>query len=119
MTLDPRSELRDVKGIDDAQKELIRVFMQGAIYCWVKNRRGEPFAVRDLVGGENTDWNGTPLQVLFEKHINMGKDSDASFKAAAKDIGWIVKSLLADDNRTFLAGKAGLVNSYDWVRDGL
>ena len=115
MSLSPSSEIRDVYGIDDIEKALIKAFMQGAVYSWIKNRKDEPFAVRDLVGGENLDWNGTPLQVLYDKHVSSGKDNDAAFEAAAKDLGWLVKALLDDDKRTFLIDKEGLVNSYRWV----
>ena len=101
MTLNPQSELRDVYGISDADKALIKAFMQGAVYCWVKNRQGDWFAVRDLMGGMNADWNGTPLQVLFEKHIDVGKDEDQAFTAAGIDLGWLVKTILDEDSRTF------------------
>lgn len=115
MALIPESELRDVHGVTDEQKELIKAFMQGAVYCWVKNRRDEPFAVRDLMGGENFEWDGTPLYVLYEKHITAGKDSEAAIDSAAIDLGWLVKTVLANDKRHFTAGKAGMVNSYRWV----
>lgn len=115
MALNPSSEIRDVHGISDAEKDSIKAFMQGAVYCWVKNRKDEEFAVRDLVGGENYDWNRTPLQVLYEKHIDAGKNHDSSVEAAAKDLGWLVKAVLHEDKRTFEAGKTGLVNSYRWV----
>ncbi len=109
------SELRDVHGITDLEKLLIKTFMQGAIYCWVKNRMGEPFAVRDIMGGENFEWEGTPLYALYLKHINGGKDNDSAIESAAKDLGWITKTVLSDDKRTFEAGKAGLVSSYRWI----
>ncbi len=114
MTLDPKSALRDVTGINDSEKALIKAFMQGAIYSWVKNC-DKPFAVRDLVGGENFDWNGTPLQVLYNKHISVGKTHEAAVEDAAKDLGWLVKAVLDEDKRTFEVGKAGLVSSYKWV----
>lgn len=109
------SELREVYGITDEERAHIKCFMQGAVYCWVKNRMGEPFAVRDLMGGENFEWEGTPLQVLYLKHLNGGKDNDAAIEAAAKDLGWLTKAVLAEDKRTFEAGKAGLVSSYRWI----
>lgn len=115
MALSPDSELRDVYGISDTEKTLVKAFMQGAIYCWIKNRKEEAFAVRDLMGGENFDWSGTPLQVLYDKHASAGKDDESACEAAAKDLGWLVKAVLAEDKRTFVAGKAGLVNSYYWV----
>ena len=115
MALNPPSELRTVTGITEHEQELIEAYMQGAIYSWVKNRRDESFAVRDLVGGENFDWDGTPLIVLYEKHINEGKSNTSAIESAAKDLGWIVKSVLNGDKRTFIASKAGLVNHYRWV----
>lgn len=115
MAFTEQSELREVHGISDTEKSLIKTFMQGAIYCWVKNRTGEPFAVRDLMGGKNTDWAGTPLQALYDKHSDAGKDDESASEDAAKDLGWLVKRALADDKRTFVASKAGLVNSYHWI----
>ncbi|MDB6067407.1 MAG: hypothetical protein JWR26_3615 [Pedosphaera sp.] len=115
MALNPPSELRDVHGISEPEKELIKAFMQGAVYSWVKNRKNEAFAVRDLVGGENFEWDGTPLMVLYDKHINTGKGIPDSIDAAAKDLGWLVKTVLAHDKRTFIPSKAGLVNHYCWV----
>jgi hypothetical protein len=118
MPLQDPSELRDVSGLDAAEKRLIKAFLQGAVYCWVKNRRGEEFAARDLVGGENADWGETPLQVLYWKHINQGKAHEAAVEAAAKDLGWLLKSMLAEDKRMFATGKSGLVNAYRWVEEG-
>lgn len=109
------SDLRDVHGITDNEKILIKSFMQGAIYCWVKNRMGEPFSIRDLMGGENFEWDGTPLYVLYTKHINSGKSNESAIESAAKDLGWLTKTVLSEDKRTFAAGKNGLVNSYRWI----
>jgi hypothetical protein len=113
MALEPQSEIRNVTGITDTQRTAIEHFMQGAIYTWVKNKEGA-FAVRDLVGGVNTDWIGTPLHVLYEKHIQMNKSPEDAFKSAAKDLGWIVKAMIDRDRRRFSFLKSGLVNSYSW-----
>ena len=115
MSLLPPSELRTVHGITEEQAQAITTFMQGAVYCWVKNRKDEPFAVRDLMGGENFLWEGTPLQVLYDKHVHGGKNHDAAVEAAGKDLGWLTKSMLHADKRTFRADHAGLVASYQWV----
>lgn len=109
------SELREVHGISDIHKSLIKAFMQGAVYSWVKNRTGDSFAVRDLMGGENFDWRGTPLINLYEKHITTGKDNDSAIEAAAKDLGWLLKSVLSEDKRTFVFEKLALVNTYRWI----
>lgn len=115
MTLLNQSEVRDVRGIDINEKNLVRAYIQGAVYCWIKNRENEWFAVRDLVGGVNTDWRNTPLQPLFTRHLRDGMSDDEAFEAAAKDIGWLVKSVLNDDQRVFELNNSGYVNSYRWV----
>lgn len=109
-------ELREVSGLTDEQKALIDAFIQGAVYCWAKNqKRPAEFAVRDLVGGENADWTGTPLQALYDKHRNAGKDHDGAFSAAAIDLGWLVKAALARDSREFEVTSTGRPNTYRWV----
>lgn len=115
MALLTPSQIRDVRGLSDIDRSLIQAYVQGAVYCWVKNRKGEWFAVRDLVGGDNTDWTGTPLEPLYTKHRNGGKGVDEAFEAAAKDIGWIVKSILADDQRQFENDHSGYVSRYRWL----
>jgi hypothetical protein len=53
------------------------------------------------MGGLNLHWDGTPMQVLYEKHRNQGKSDDDAFDAAAKDGGWLLKRLINDDKREF------------------
>ena len=115
MALLPPSEVREVRGITDEQPELIKAYLQGAVYSWVKNRSGEQFAARDLVGGENYEWQGTPLIVLYEKHIALGKASDAAVDDAAKDLGWLLKAVLNEDKRHFEIGRSGLTAGYRWI----
>ncbi len=67
MALKPKSQIRKVYGITDKEKNRILNFLQGAVYYWCKNRKGEWFSLRDLMGGENYYWEGTPLVVLYEK----------------------------------------------------
>jgi hypothetical protein len=65
--------------------------------------------------GENFEWCGTPLYVLYTKHIVLGKTRDLAIEEAAKDLGWLVKSVFIADKRTFRVGKAGQVRSCEWV----
>ncbi|MBA2781117.1 hypothetical protein [Billgrantia kenyensis] len=118
MALRPPSEVRRVSGLSETEAGLIRAFVQGAVYCWIKNRKGERFAVRDLVGGENTDWTGTSLEPIYKKHRKAGKTEDEAFEAAAKDIGWVVKGVLADDQRVFEVDSSGYTNTYRWCEMG-
>ena len=115
MALIPESEIRDVLGVTEEQKSLIKAFLQGAVYSWVKNRMGEQFAARDLVGGENFEWEGTPLYPLYQKHMDSGKGNDEAIEAAAKDLGWLMKTVLSEDKRHFEVGRSGLTAGYRWV----
>lgn len=101
--------VREVNGISEEQKKRILDFLQGAVYCWCKNRKGEWFAIRDLLGGENFFWQGTPLFALYEKNMDV--------KQAGKDAGWLLKKVLCDDKRSFQTKKEGLVRQYLWTGD--
>lgn len=115
MPLVPASQLRKVRGITQEQASLIKAFLQGAVYSWAKNRKGEQFAVRDLVGGDNFEWCGTPLIVLYEKHIALGKDNISALASAAKDLGWLLKAVLDADKRHYTIGRSGLTAGYKWI----
>jgi len=115
MAIFPKSEIRDVLGISESEKEKIKIFMQGSVYCWVKNLEGRPFTVRDLMGGINFEWWGTPLYALFQKHIDAGKDKDAAIEGAGIDLGWLVKAMLEEDKRTYEVSESGLVHCYKWI----
>jgi len=115
MVLEQSSEIREVTGLDQMEIDLIKSFLQGAVYCWIKNRKNEKFAARDLVGGENSNWEGTPLQKLYDKHISAGKDESSAIENAAKDLGWILKAVINTDRRTFKNTHEELVNKYIWT----
>ncbi|KQO28421.1 hypothetical protein ASF10_23105 [Flavobacterium sp. Leaf82] len=115
MSIIPFSKIRNVTNITVAEKERIYDFFQGALYCWCKNRPDEWFTVRDFLGGENFDWNGTPLIVLFNKHKKQGKSDADSIEAAGKDAGWIAKKVIAEDAREFETEK-GFVRRYKWKK---
>jgi len=108
-------DLRDVKDINNSQKESIINFLQGAVYCWCKNRPKEWFSMRDLMGGENFYWQGTPLIVLYDKHINKKKTHEQSIEWAGKDSGWLLKKVISDDKRRFETKKENLIRKYRWI----
>jgi len=114
MTLIQKSEIRNVTGITDSEAQRICDYLQGAVYCWCKNRSEEWFSVRDLFGGENFDWTGTPIGVLYEKHISKGKSDDNAISDAGKDAGWILKKIIEDDLRNFETKKEELIRKYRW-----
>ncbi|MBF0231257.1 MAG: hypothetical protein HQK63_16965 [Desulfamplus sp.] len=115
MTITIYSQMRTSFGISDENLEKIKCFLQGAVYCWAKNRKDEGFAARDLVGGENCEWDGTPLWPLYQKHINAGKSRDEAVSEAGKDLGWILKVVLHEDKRIFEPYDAGMAKGYRWM----
>ena len=114
MTISNLSQLRQSFGIPDDKLKCIKAFIQGSVYCWIKNRKDEIFAARDLMGGENFYWEGTPLMALYEKHIALGKSSKDSVAEAGKDFGWILKLVLHEDKRIFESYDIDIVKGYKW-----
>ena len=109
------SELRAVSGISSDEERDIINFLQGAVYCWCKNRKDEWFSLRDLMGGENYYWNDTPMIKLWEKHHNLGKDDPVI--EAGKDGGWILKKVIANDKRKFETKKEeDMIRKYKWIQ---
>ena len=53
----------------------MRAFLQGAVYCWCKNRKDDWFAARDLLGGNNYYWQGTPLIPLYDYYLNGNEEN--------------------------------------------
>lgn len=82
--------------------ELAKRYLQGAVHSFCKNNPGEWFSLRDLVGGENKDWGETPLQLIYNYHISLGKTDEKAKKQAAIDAGWLLKAVLAgEESRLF------------------
>ncbi|MBL4653327.1 MAG: hypothetical protein JKY53_10770 [Flavobacteriales bacterium] len=115
MALIDKSEIREVTGISQVERKSIMNFLQGAVYCWCKNRKNEWFSMWDLMGGDNYYWDGTPLLVLYTKHENKGKDSEQAVKDAGKDSGWLLKKTVHEDIRYFESKKEELTRKYRWV----
>lgn len=117
MALLPISKVRDVLDISEEHKQRIFDFLQGAVYCWCKNRPEEWFSMRDLMGGENFNWTGTPLSKLYDKHIGKGKNDAAAIEDAGKDSGWILKRVIISDERVFETMHEELIRKYRWVKE--
>lgn len=107
--------LYEVHGITDNEKQRIMDFLQGAVYCWCKNRPDEWFAVRKLMGGENFYWQGTPLMPLYEKQVKKGKSGNDAMEAAAIDCGWLLKKVIAKDKREFETEVFEQTRQYRWL----
>lgn len=112
MTLVPPSQIRNVTGITPDETQAIHHFLQGAMYCWCKNRLNEWFSLRDLMGGENFEWEGTPMFALYNKHAGTAADPVAQ---AGIDGGWLFKRVVDDDRRQFETREANQIREYRWI----
>ncbi|WP_039929225.1 hypothetical protein [Leptospira yanagawae] len=103
--------------IDSLDFERINTYIQGAVYCWCKNvkdNNGENlwFIASDLFGGENFFWEGTPLYVLYNWHLQNGASDPVNM--AGRDVGHILKSLIDKDPRVFHT-RPGRRREYLWT----
>lgn len=108
--------IKTVHGLTAEQMQRIKDFLQGAVYCWCKNRKGEWFTARDFLGGDNFYWEHYPLGVLYFRHIDEGQSEDYAFNEAAKAAGRILKCVLAEDDRLFET-EDGYTRRYRWIED--
>ncbi len=107
--LTTKETFRMVRGLRTNQLNDIRNFLQQKIDNWLCAARGTPFSIRSFLGGENADWRGTPMQVLYDRLLPKGHDY--AYKQAAKDAGHILKMVVIEDERKFV-GIKGRCNSY-------
>lgn len=117
MLNDENLEICKVSGITEEQETAICNFIQGAVYCWCKNRPDEWFSMSDLMGGVNFDWSGTPLIVLYEKHKGKDKDEDTAIKSAGKDSGWLLKKVIREDKNRRFYTREGWTRMYKWDKN--
>ena len=108
-----------VRGVSDADIQRMCDFLYGAVRARCKDFEDAQFAARDLLGGANYFWVGTPMQVLFDKYIDEGCTDEEAIKRAGQSAGKLLKRVLINDrNRTYVIGDAGLAAGYTWRGDG-
>lgn len=90
-------------------------FLQGAVYSWCNNREKEIFTSRTFVAGLNYYWQGTPLYPLFEKHKKQGASNDEAVDAAGKELGRLLKIVIANDKREFHTRPGFQIREYFWT----
>jgi hypothetical protein len=109
--------LRNVFGLSDAEEKSIKDFLQGSVYCWCKNKKGTWFSLLDLMGGDNRDWSGTPLETLYKKHIQDGKSEKDAFVSAGQESGWLLKKVIHSDKRKFETEETEINRKYRWLEN--
>ena len=106
---------KGVSGFNETDINEMCVFLQGAVYCWCKNRSEEWFAARDLIGGENNEWEGTPLFRLYTYYLDNDDNNYAyAVEEAGKAAGRLLKKVLFEDRRVFET-EEGYTRMYRWT----
>lgn len=103
-----------VAWVSSSQRNDMQMFLKGAVYCWCKNRKGEWFATRDLLGGDNYYWQGTPLIDLFTHYLHQGYSEEEAVFMAGKDAGKLMMEMLEDDKRTYET-RSAFTREYRWT----
>ncbi len=89
-----------------ADEEIIKVYMQGAVYAFCNTNKGEAFSTRILFGGDNKNWGDTPIQKLYDYYIKEGKSEEDAHQSSTIDAGRLLKAVLERDSREFeIVGK--------------
>jgi len=111
----PRSSIPKQRRVvlPQPDKDRIYDFLQGAVYCWCKDGPKHWFSLRDLMGGANTNWTGTPLQPLYDKQVANGATDPV--KEAGKEGGRLLLDVIVKDTRQFETKKESLIRQYKWV----
>ena len=72
--------------------------------------------MRDFMGGNNSNWKGTPLYTLYSKHRERGENRKQVIKAAGKDSGWLLKKVIKEDEKRHFETKTEeRIRKYKWV----
>lgn len=85
--------------IPEEKIALAKAYIQGAVHSHCNNSPDKELSVRILFGGDNRDWTDTPLQCVYDYYCKKGAEHPG--EDAAKYIGWLFKSVLISDLRTF------------------
>lgn len=115
MAFTQQATLREIQGISDSEKVRIYDFLQGAVYCWCKNRKDEWFSMRDLMGGDNFHWESTPLIALYAKQKTAGVPDPEAIERAGRESGWLLKRVISEDRRTFATKEEEQIRKYQWL----
>lgn len=104
-----------VHGISQEDIDRIKVYLQGAVYAWCNSeKKHKVFRTRIFLGGENGDWNTTPVQILYDYYRRGGQRSHQyAHREAGKAAGRLLKIVLSEDARVFEI-RNGHVKGYKW-----
>ena len=107
---------REVWCAEEPEKQRMRDYLLGAVQAWCRDRHGEWFAARDLLGGANFYWQGTPLMPLYEYYLaNSDEDDEYARRQAGRAAGTLLKRVLIEDSKRTYETRQGYTREYRWV----
>lgn len=110
------SSYKKVRGFSDEALQRMRDYLLGAVQAWCRDRHGEWFAARDLLGGANFYWQGTPLLPLYIYYMERSNhDNVYSVKQAGRAAGHLLKRVLIEDSKRTYETRKGYTRQYRWV----
>ena len=112
--IDGNTLYRNVYGFEQFELQRMRDYLLGAVQAWCRDRHGEWFAARDLLGGANYYWQGTPLYPLFTYYQQFG-DDDYAVTQAGRAAGRLLKRVLIEDEKRTYETRQGYTREYRWV----
>lgn len=106
---------QNVHGFDE-EKDLkpMCFYLLGAVQSWCRDRKEQWFAARDLLGGANYYWQGTPLYPLFTYYQQFG-DDDYAVTQAGRAAGRLLKRVLIEDEKRTYETRQRYTREYRWV----
>lgn len=120
----PVESAKQIDSISKTEMKKIQDYLQGCVYTWCNKKGKEPFCAADFVGGSNKDWKGTPPHTLFSSRLEQyrreySQESEEqivarAFDQAGIDLGWILKSVLIKDKRSFTTHEGFHSAYYTW-----
>lgn len=116
MIINDSTGCRSVRGFEDSDLKEMRAYLLGAAQVWCRDRHGKWFAARDLLGGANYNWKGTPLQSLYNYYLKKRNRNDGyAEKQAGIAAGHLLKRALKDDPKRLYETRQGYTREYRWV----
>lgn len=107
---------RNVHGFSEVEIQRMLDYLQGAVQVWCRDRHGVWFAARDLLGGANYYWQGTPLMPLYDYYMAQSDDNwEYSVKQAGRAAGNLLKRVLIEDTKRTYETRQGFTREYRWV----
>lgn len=103
--------------VNTAEKNDIISYLDQIISGWINKSPNEWFNFKDLLDfylSQHENWNGTPLQVLYDNYIKKGKNHEQALDLAGKSVGKILKETVHKRQEKFDTEK-GYLRRYKLV----